>query len=79
LEPKMADTILPKTLILSSCLPLVSGLRPASRQPRKKVLPLREATQVREPFAVLWGADGAWNSTSDSSDLIAVSLLFMDY
>jgi|SRR6516225_1285828 hypothetical protein len=40
LEPKMADTILPKTLILSSCLPLVSGQRPASRQPRKKIFAL---------------------------------------
>src|SRR5262249_30382366 len=37
LEPKMADTILPKTLILSSCLLLlVPDQRPASRHPERR-------------------------------------------
>jgi len=37
LEPKMADTILPKTLIFSSCLLLVSGQRPATLHPGTKL------------------------------------------
>jgi hypothetical protein len=42
LEPKMADTMLPKTLILSSCFCLlVSGRRPGGIP--KESLPLREA------------------------------------
>jgi hypothetical protein len=36
LEPKMADTILPKTLIFSSCLLLV---RPATRHPERRFCP----------------------------------------
>src|SRR5215831_4469232 len=41
LEPKMADTILPKTLILSSCLLLV---RPATRHPERRFCPCEGAS-----------------------------------
>src|SRR6516165_4812651 len=44
LEPNIADTMLPKTLILSSCFCLlVSGRRPGFSASRNKVLFLREA------------------------------------
>jgi hypothetical protein len=53
----MADTILPKTLILSSCFAL--GLRPAPGFPpsRKKVCPCEGHIQVKERLAVLGEAD----------------------
>src|SRR6516225_2669379 len=58
LEPKMADTMLPKTLILSSCFCLlVSGRRPGFPASRKKVCPCERHIRVRERLVVLWGAD----------------------
>src|SRR5262249_30764259 len=42
LEPKMADTIPPKTLILSSCL-----LRPATRQPERSFCTFKGPLQVK--------------------------------
>src|SRR6516165_2662892 len=58
LEPKMADTMLPKTLILSSCFCLlVSGQRPGFPASRKKVCPCERHIRVRERLVVLWGAD----------------------
>jgi hypothetical protein len=52
LEPKMADTILPKTLILSSLLfALRLGSAPGFPRSRKKVC------EVKERLVVLWGAD----------------------
>src|SRR5215813_5835326 len=54
LEPKMADTILPKTLILSSCLLLV---RPATRHPERRLCPCEGPIQVKEHLAVLWRVD----------------------
>src|SRR5262245_45997804 len=54
LEPKMADTILPKTLILSSCLLLV---RPATRHPERRLCPCEGPVQVKEHLAVLWRVD----------------------
>ena len=54
LEPKMADTILPKTLILSFCLLLV---RPATRHPERRFCPCEGPIQVKEHPAVLWRVD----------------------
>src|SRR5262245_35589486 len=44
LEPKMADTMLPKTLILSSCLLLV---RAAARYPERRFCPFKGPLQVK--------------------------------
>src|SRR5215813_4205978 len=54
LEPKMADTILPKTLIWSSCSLLV---RPATRHPERRFCPCEGPIQVKEHLAVLWRVD----------------------
>src|SRR5215831_3203474 len=48
LEPKMADTILPKTLILSSCFAPGLRHRPASRCPRRRLRPSEGRMQVKE-------------------------------
>src|SRR6516164_6808142 len=58
LEPNIADTMLPKTLILSSCFCLlVSGRRPGFPASRNKVCPCARHIRVRERLVVLWGAD----------------------
>src|SRR6516225_2209851 len=54
LEPKMADTILPKTLILSSCFCLlVSGRRPGFPASRNEVCCCERHIRVRERLVVL--------------------------
>src|SRR5215471_19540918 len=50
LEPKMADTILPKTLILSSCL-----LRPATRQPERSFCPFKGPSTSKGSTSLLFG------------------------
>src|SRR5262249_28167759 len=49
------DTILPKTLILSSCLLLlVPDQRPASRHPERRFCLARG---IKDRLALMWGAD----------------------
>jgi len=68
LEPKMADTMLPKTLMLSSCLLLV---RPATRHPERRFCPC-EASTSKGGTSLFFGESIASNSISTSFDLFDV-------
>src|SRR6516162_4648735 len=69
LEPKMADTILPKTLIFFLLLAFGSPGYPPSRT---KVLPVARAYTSKRSTSLFFGESIAWNSISTSFDLFDV-------
>jgi len=74
LEPKMADTMLPKTLIFFLLFALLSHQPRLSAIPKERFTRARGTMRVKGQFAIFW----PWVHLS-LPDLNAISVLAIDY